>query len=158
MRYRVDVAVIAYVIACMLHLAGGDPARLLALASAIADVVETRGPIFAGTDGARRTAALLVAVAWRESSFRVDAVGDHGRSVCAYQILDGARSLLTDARACVDAGYTHLARSVRACPAHPVAVYARGQCASEDGRRISADRTRIARELLGIVTKPKGVQ
>lgn len=145
---------IAFVLACMLSLAGGDPARLLALAGAIDATVAARGPIFQGADGARRTVALLVAIAWRESSFRVDAVGDHGRSVCAYQILNGPRSLLTDARACVDAGYTHLLASVRACPAHPIAVYARGSCDSEQGRRISADRVALARGLLGVVPKP----
>lgn len=153
---------IAFVLACMLHLAGGNPARLLALAAAIDGVVAERGPIFAGPDGERRTVALLVAIAYRESSFKLAAVGDGGRSVCAFQILDGPRSLLTDARACTDAGYTYLAASVRACPAHPVAPYARGLCpkamsstrAEEEARIISADRTRLARGLLGIVTPP----
>lgn len=150
------MAALSYILACMLALAGGNPERLLALATAIADVVAARGPIFAGPDGARRTVALMVAVAWRESSFRLDALGDHGASVCAYQIWHGPRSLLTDARACVEAGYEHLKRSVAACPAHPVAVYARGTCASEDGRRISADRMRVARGLLGVVARPDG--
>lgn len=146
---------LAYVLACMLHLAGGHAARLLELATAIASVVEERGPIFEGDDGNRRTVALLVAIAYRESSFRVDAVGDHGASVCAFQIWHGSRALLTDARACVNAGYTHLAHSVRTCPAHPVSVYARGSCSSKPGRAISADRMHLARALLGIVTPPK---
>lgn len=145
----------AYVLACMLFLAGAGAteSRLLPLARAIVDVVAERGPIFAGPDGERRTVALMVAVAYRESTFQVDAVGDHGRSVCAFQILNGPRSLLTDVRACTNEGYTQLAASVRACPAHPVAPYARGSCTSEDGRRISADRMRLTRSLLGIVTK-----
>lgn len=155
---------IAYVLACMLFLAGGDPGRLVSLASAIAGVVAERGPIFAGPDGERRTVALMVAVAYRESTFKVDAVGDNGASVCAFQIWHGPRSLLSDVRACVDAGYTQLLASVRACPAHPVAPYARGKCpsstasttrAEEEARRISADRMHVARGLLGIVTPPQ---
>ena len=147
----------AYVLACMLFLAGkhGTEAKLLPLARAIVDVVAERGPIFKGADGERRTVALLVAVAYRESTFKVDAVGDKGQSVCAFQILHGARSLLTDVRACTDAGYVQLAASVLACPAHPLAPYARGTCESEEGRRISADRMRIAHGLLGIVAKPE---
>lgn len=152
----------AYVIACMLFLlgagagsgAGATESRILPLARAIVDVVAERGPLFKGEDGERRTVALLVAVAFRESTFKADAIGDHGRSVCAFQILHGARSLLTDVRACTDAGYTQLAASVRACPGHPVAPYARGTCESEDGRRISADRMRVARSLLGVVARP----
>ena len=146
---------IAFALACMLHLAGGDPGKLLALASAIVDVVAERGPIFAGPDGERRTIALMVAVSYRESTFKLDAVGDHGRSVCAFQILNGSRSLLTDVRACTNEGYTQLAASVRACPAHPVAPYARGKCSSPSSRAISADRMHLARGLLGIVTPPQ---
>lgn len=148
----------AYVLACMLFLAGAGAteSRLLPLARAIVDVVAERGPLFKGEDGERRTVALLVAVAFRESTFRVDAVGDHGRSMCAFQILHGSRSLLTDVRACTDAGYTQLAASVKACPAHPVAPYARGACDNEDGRRISADRMRLAKSLLGVVPRPAG--
>lgn len=148
----------AYVLACMLFLAGAGAteSRLLPLARAIVDVVAERGPLFKGEDGERRTVALLVAVAFRESTFRVDAVGDHGRSMCAFQILHGSRSLLTDVRACTDAGYTQLAASVKACPAHPVAPYARGACDNEDGRRISADRMRLAKSLLGVVARPPG--
>lgn len=150
----------AYVLACMLFLlgshagAGATESRVLPLARAIVDVVAERGPLFKGEDGERRTLALMVAVAYRESTFKADAIGDHGRSVCAFQILHGARSLLTDVRACTDAGYTQLAASVRACPGHPVAPYARGTCESEDGRRISADRMRVARSLLGVVARP----
>ena len=60
------------------------------LAMAIASRVEAAPPLFKGDDDRRRTSALLVAIAFRESSLRADAVGDHrgGKptSFCAFQI------------------------------------------------------------------------
>lgn len=135
---------IALVLAAMLALAPGRDHT--ELAGAVARVVESERPLFAGADGQRRTAALLVAVAFRESSLRNDAVGDGGRSVCAMQIYGGPRALLTDPEACVRRGLALLRDSMRWCPTAPVAIYAAGPngCASETARRISRDRMALA--------------
>jgi hypothetical protein len=111
------------------------------------DAVAEELPLFAGPDGVAQTVRLLTAIAYREGGLQLGIVGDGGRSVCTMQILNGPRSLLTDARACVRAGHAILARSVAICPAHPVAVYARGRCDSIQGRRISADRVGLANRL-----------
>ncbi len=97
----------------------------------------------------REEAALLTAVAYRESGFDNAAVGDHGRSVCAMQIYGGARSLLDDVIACVRRGTIMLRESKRTDPANPVAQYARGpRWQTEEARRISRDRVALARRLL----------
>jgi hypothetical protein len=91
-----------------------------------------------------------VAVAFRESRFRLDAVGDGGRSVCAMQIFGGSRELLSDGEACIREGLQRLRISARACHAHPVAVYAEGPrgCGSPRAKRVSADRVAIAKRLV----------
>lgn len=97
----------------------------------------------------REEAALITAVAYRESAFDNGAVGDHGRSVCAMQIHGGARSLLTDSGACVRRGTLMLRESRRVDPGHPVAFYARGpRWRGDEARRISRDRVALARRLL----------
>lgn len=141
---------IPWLLAAMLLLAGQRGRDHVALAGAIDRVVAARGPLFRDDADGRRTRALMVAIAYRESGLKLDAVGDQGRSVCAFQILHGSRALLTDADACVSAGYTALATSARTCPAHPVAVYARGPqgCTDEHAQRISRDRVWLAGRVL----------
>src|SRR5258708_586939 len=46
----------------------------------IADAIAT------ASEGDAREAAILVSLAWHESRFKIDAVGDHGQSVGLYQI------------------------------------------------------------------------
>jgi hypothetical protein len=123
------------------------------LASAIASVVDAEPPLFRGDAERRRTAAVVVAVAFRESSFRLDAVGDHGRSFCAMQIhrsSGGSAALLEDADACVRKGLSMLRASVRVCPSAPIAWYAEGPdgCSSARAQRISRDRMAIAHRLV----------
>lgn len=121
------------------------------LADAIDRAVDRDGPLFVGADGARQTRALMVAVAWRESSFRLDVVGDQGRSMCAFQILNGPRSLLADVDACTTRGLAMMRESFAACSTLPVAErlagYARGSCTRDDGRAISRDRFWVARDV-----------
>jgi membrane-bound lytic murein transglycosylase MltF len=57
----------------------------LETAQAIADVSE-RDSLFKGDDGPRRTAALLVSLAWFESRYDQEAIGDHGRSCGIHQV------------------------------------------------------------------------
>lgn len=54
-------------------------------AEAIALAANTR-PIFEGEDGAVKTAAFLLAIAWKESRFNPTAVGDNGASLGLFQI------------------------------------------------------------------------
>ena len=116
----------------------------------LAESIAAMPALFVGPQGAERTAALLTAIAWRESGLQLSAVGDSGRSVCAFQILGGNRALLTDAAECTRVAYTILQRSIALCAAHPVAVYARGTCDSVDGRKISADRVRVANRIMEV--------
>lgn len=117
------------------------------LAAAVERVVASEPPLFKGDDDRSKTTALVLAVAFREGSFRLDAVGDKGRSVCTMQIHNGSRELLTDPDACIRTGLNMLRESLRVCPAHPVAWYAEGPrgCTSPRAQRISRDRMALAR-------------
>jgi hypothetical protein len=134
------------------------------LARAIANRVEAEAPLFKGDEDRHRTAALLVAIAFRESSLRAAAVGDHvgGKptSFCAFQVhlpwgaktADGwtGSDLLDDPEKCVAAAMRMLRVSIRVCPSSPIAWYAAGPagCESPRAQRISRDRMAIAQRLL----------
>lgn len=120
------------------------------LATEIA-VVSTREPLYKGEDAEVRTAALLVAVAFRESTLKLAEVGDGGHSKCAFQIYDGPPELLTDAELCVRTGHRMLKESIRVDREHPVAFYARGpRFKGEEARRLSADRVKLAETLYAL--------
>lgn len=137
-----------FVIVCMLLL---SPGRMHArLAIAIANAVDAGPAIFQGDADKRRTAALMVAVAFRESSLRADAVGDSGHAVCAFQIYDGPKSLLVDTDACAREGLRMLRESAKVDPSNPVAFYARGpRYRSEKAQSISRDRMNLAKWVHG---------
>jgi len=128
------------------------------LATAIAARVDAELPLFADDEDKRRTAAWLVAVAYRESSLRLDAVGDRGRSFCAFQIhasSGGTKALLTDADACVGTAFAMLRTSARLCKSFPLAWYAHGgnaaaACASPRAQRLSRDRMNLARRIAAV--------
>jgi hypothetical protein len=132
----------------------GDHSRF---AAAVESVVASEPPLFQHDDDRVHTAALVLAVAWHESNFRLDAIGDNGRSVCAMQIYGGAPDLLLDPELCIRTGLGMLRESMRACPSSPLAVYARGRCSSEEGRRLGDRRLALAKKLVRLV-KPKEVQ
>src|SRR5688572_5240716 len=110
------------------------------LAGAIVSRAEAEPPLFNGDADRVRTTALLVAIAFRESSLRADAVGDHvgGKptSFCAFQLHlpGGAKTaegwtgpeLAEDPEKCVTAAMRLLRASMRACPSAPLAWYAAG--------------------------------
>lgn len=137
---------VLFVMAAMSSLAPGRDHT--ELGGAISRVVLEEPPLFAGDESRVRSAAFLIAIAMRESSLRNDVVGDHGRSVCAMQILNGPRSYLTDADACVRHGVKMIRESFAVCRGLPanerLALYARGNCDSETGRRLSRDRFALA--------------
>jgi len=140
------------------------------LASAIASRAEAEAPLFKGDDDRHRTSALLVAIAFRESSLRADAVGDNvgGKptSFCAFQVHLpwGAKTaegwtgadLVEDPQKCVTAAMRLLRESLRACPSSPIAWYAAGPsgCESARAQRISRDRLAIAQRLVRDVRVP----
>lgn len=143
--------ILALVLAMMATLAPGrDHAEL---GGAIARAVDAGAPLFRDDGDKTKTAALLVAVAYRESSLTLGAIGDKGRSFCAFQIhrtSGGGAALLTDADACVAKGLAMLRESVRVCPKAPIAWYAAGgtgACADARAIRISNDRMALARRL-----------
>lgn len=99
----------------------------------------TARPLFSGADGADRTAALLVSVAWFESRFQQNAEGDHEivngkkdlskpNSFCAMQIGKSnfaglgvtAEALLSDIDLCVDTGLRLMHVSFGVCRAAPL--------------------------------------
>ena len=133
------------------------------LAEAITKRVEAEAPLFKGDEDKKRTASFLVAVAFRESSLRADAVGDFRKgkptSFCAFQVhtWDGKTQegwtgpeLAEDPDKCVTVAMRMLRQSMRSCPEHPLAFYAEGPkgCTSVRGQRISRDRMAIAQRLV----------
>lgn len=139
------MTVLAFVIAGMTMLAPGR--EHTATAAAIADVVDAEPALFKDDTSKLRTAALVLAISFRESSFKNDArskTNDH----CLMQI-HGRPDLAADVRACVRVGLAMLRESMRMCPSHPVAFYASGPgaCSNERAKRISNDRMWLARKL-----------
>lgn len=122
------------------------------IGNAIVQVVEAEAPLFAGDDDRRRTSALIVAIAFRESGFRNDVVSktnDH----CALQV-NARPDLAKDPVACVRVGLSMLRTSMRVCPSHPIAFYASGPagCTNARAQRISADRLWLSRRVYAIAT------
>jgi hypothetical protein len=135
-------SVLPFVLAAMTQLAPGRDHTVLA--NAIARVVDSEQALFRDDEDRRRTASLVVAVAYRESSFRNDAksaTNDH----CALQI-NKRPDLAEDPERCVRTGLAMLRESMRICPAHPLAFYAAGPigCGNPRAQRISRDRMAIA--------------
>lgn len=145
-----------------------------ALAEAIVARVEAEAPLFRGDEDRKRTAGLLVAMAFRESSLRANAVGDKvaGKptSFCAFQIhlpyghktaegWSGAE-LLDDPQKCVATAMHMVRTSMRVCPEHPLAWYAEGPqgCTSARGQRISQDRLAVGKYLVRTVPTPADEQ
>ena len=128
------------------------------LGRAIADRVDAESPMFGADPDKRKTASWLVAISFRESSFKNDITSktaDH----CAFQIhlSPGAKTtegwsaadLRDDAGKCVAVAFRMLRTSLRLCEAHPLAWYAEGPrgCASPRAQRLSADRMWLAKKL-----------
>lgn len=148
------MSVLPFVLAAMTQLAPGRDHN--ELGGAIARAVDSNKPLFQNDADHRRTAALLVAVAFRESTFVPDVIGDNGESFCAFQIhrtAGGSPALLGNVDACVRSGLTLLRTSLRVCPTYPVAWYASGPlgCSNSRAQRISRDRMNLAAYLVGQV-------
>ena len=153
---------IAWLIACAVFLLHGPlTTDASAIASAIERTVATKGAVFSGPDGERRTAATMLAIAFYESTLRVGAMGkqhDCGAFQHVTRDADECALLRSAPQHAADVAWEDLRASVRACPAHPLAVYARGTegCTSAWAQNRSAGRMRLARSLLGVVPRPQG--
>ena len=117
-------------------------------ATAIARVVLAERPLFRDDDSRIRTAALITAMAFRESSFRNDAkskTNDH----CMLQV-HARPDLADDLEKCVRTAISMLRESFAACPDYPIAFYASGPgaCSNVRAQRISRDRLALARSLV----------
>ena len=122
------------------------------LARALATVAETEEPLFRNDESRIKTISLLLSVSFRESSFRNDAVGDHGRARCAFQLWDTSDEVLSDPEMCTRIAMSRLRESLQVCgPRNMLGIYAAGPrgCESEHAKRISADRLWLARRIAG---------
>lgn len=144
------MTLLPFVLAAMSALAPGRDHT--SLAEAIARAVEADAPLFAGDADRRKTAALIVAISFRESTFRNDVVSKT-RDFCHLQI-NRRPELADDAEACTRVGLAMLRTSMRVCPTFPIAFYASGPgaCSNARAQRISRDRMAIAARLVREVT------
>lgn len=121
------------------------------LAEGIVSVVESNPPLFAGDDSKEKTAAFMVAIAYRESTFDMKAVGDKGRAKCAFQLWAAPKEATTDPTLCASIAYDRVKESMRICgSSNYLGVYLAGPkgCKLERAKRMSADRLRIAKDLV----------
>lgn len=111
----------------------------------LATVLESEAPLFTHDDDKRKTAALMVAIGWRESRFKTDAVSKT-KDFCAFQ-LNRRPDLLHDPEGCARVAVAMVRESMRVCPKYPIAWYAAGGrgCTSAWAHGISNDRTNLAR-------------
>lgn len=144
--------VLFFILACMGSLAPGRSHMNLALATA--HVVLEEQPLFKNDETRVKTAALIVAIEFRESSLRNDVVSKTN-DFCAMQI-NRRPDLVDDPEQCVRVGITMLRESMRMCPEHPVAFYASGPgaCTNDRAQRISRDRMAIAAHLVRSMNAP----
>ena len=117
--------------------------------TAITQVVLAEKPLFKDDESKIKTAALLVAISFRESAFRNDAkskTNDH----CMMQI-NKRPELAEDPVKCVEVAMTMLRESIRMCPDYPIAFYASGPgaCTNLRAQRISRDRMALAKRIAG---------
>ncbi len=150
-----------FVLAAMSALAPGRDHTTLG--GAIASVIDEEPALFTNDENRHRSAALVVAVAFREGSLGTRVEGDirNGKpiSYCTMQIAVGSGrtpegwtgpELRDDPVKCVTVGVRMLRTSMRICPSAPLAFYAEGPngCTSERAKRISRDRMALAKRVL----------
>jgi hypothetical protein len=145
---RCIVLIIFFLLAAMAALAPGRDHAVNA--TAIANVILAEPPLFKDDESKLRTAAFVTAVAFRESSLRNDAIGDHGHALCMFQLWAAPRTVLTDPELCARIAMQRLRESMLACGAgNELGIYAAGPkgCSSAHAKRISADRMHMAHRL-----------
>ena len=111
--------------------------------------VRTLAEAIAASDATWDEATWLAAIAYRESSYRLRAVGDHGRSLGPFQCQHCSRGVLTDAHLATRVALHALRASAALCPSSPLAAYAGAPCGSAVAGRISRDRDALRRRMFG---------
>lgn len=109
-------------------------------AEAIAEAAAAN-PLFEGSDGDAKTAAVMVGVAIPESALRPDAVGDQGTSYCLFQVNRSnfrglgvtEEQMRTDVRVCASAGLRMMHMSFRVCRHQPLKYRLSWYAAGRDG-------------------------
>ncbi len=119
-------------------------------ATAIASVVLSEPPLFRDDEARLKTAAFVVAIAFRESSLRNEVkskTNDH----CMMQV-NQRPDLAEDPAKCVRVAMSMLRESMRMCPEYPLAFYASGPgaCTNDRARRISNDRMALAKRIAAV--------
>lgn len=117
-------------------------------ATGTAFAIENAPPLYDRDEYKHKTAAIMVAVGYRESTFKTDAIGDNGNALCSYQLWNTERDVLTDSRKCATIALERLRESMRICGSrNPLGIYASGPrgCESQKAKRISEDRTNLAK-------------
>jgi hypothetical protein len=138
---------LAFILAAMAYLQPG--AKHDRLAHETVKAIEAVPALFPDDTSKLQTAALVVAVMFRESSFRHGLVSKTG-DFCEMQ-LHGRADTLDDRALCLREGIRMLRASIQACPSAPLAVYAGGGCHNARARKISDDRIGLAGRILANV-------
>lgn len=120
-----------------------------ALARATTSAIEAEPALWADDESKMRTASLVVAVEFRESSFRNEVISKTN-DACAMQI-NGKPELAKDAVACVRTGIRMLRDALSKCSGIQLYVGAPKGCRDERATRISNDRLALAGKLLASV-------
>lgn len=150
----------AWIVSLILLLAPATPLDLANRVALAIAKVSVEHPLFRGEDAIPRTVTQFVAVAFDESTFRPDAVGDHGQSIGLMQIgvsnlaeLGMTREDLLDPEKNLLAAARLMRSSHRMCAAKPkeyrLAHYASGggTCDVAAGLRASRIRTKLTERL-----------
>lgn len=119
-------------------------------------------PLFVGDETRVRSAALLTAIAFRESSLNEKAVGDHGKALCAFQLW-AVPEANDDIDLCVSVAIERIRESMKLCPrGNELCLYAAGPrgltTAADKTRRITSDRFNLAKWLVGWLKKREEVK
>lgn len=104
-------------------------------------VVDADNPAFGSPE---MDVAVLLVTAWEESRFKVDAVGDGGDSLGAWELQRTPAVVAFDLAQSTPLAYAKLRESARQCPDAPLAPYI-GGCYRRRARVRSAMRMALAR-------------
>ena len=97
-------------------------------------------PTIAKMAKSNHEAAILLLMAWRESRFKRKAIGDKGKALGPWQLHRVPTEVLTNLPLATHITIIRLRDSETLCPAHPLAVFAKGNCQNKDGITISDSR------------------
>lgn len=132
---------IAWIMAVSLLISGNKASVTREFATAVAQEV-TENPL---SKDIRFDALVYIEMAWQESAYKEEAIGDYGDARCSLQVHvlgaspDGwtPKEVSADAHKCVHTAAYIMQYSFKICRKHPLAPYASGSCTNRAGIRIS---------------------